>query len=258
MSSKYSKNLIKKIRKEVLSGKTKYHVAKEMNICDKMVYYYTKDIPSKNPGRTEIRGRTLDTLKTLLTEGYVNSNTKNSGNLRTLQKHFKVIKRTQVNGKKSVYYLEDKNKKALRSTIKKKGSKIISYQDLASMSHVFDVDLSKKEKRSLIGRKQGKSTLKKHSSDNDSTGKSGGFLGRFLHSEVLPLPTYKVLPDASTFSARIRLANTENNIIYITDNAIFFIPKHPSTEIENILVVYNNLLDMIIIFIKDSAINHFK
>ena len=126
MSSKYSEKTIKKIRREVLSGKTKYRVAKEMDICDKMVYYYTKDIPSKNPGRTEIRGRTLEVLKTLLTEGFVDSNTKNNGNLRTLQKHFKVIKRTQVNGKKTVYYLEDKNKKALRSTIENKGSKVIS------------------------------------------------------------------------------------------------------------------------------------
>ena len=55
MSSKYSKKLIQKIRKEVLSGKTKYSVAKEFNICDKVVYYYTRDLPSKSPGRTETR-----------------------------------------------------------------------------------------------------------------------------------------------------------------------------------------------------------
>ena len=48
MSKKYSKKLIQKIRKEVLSCKTKYSVAKELNVYDKMVYYYTKDIPSKN------------------------------------------------------------------------------------------------------------------------------------------------------------------------------------------------------------------
>lgn len=185
MRKKYSKKLIQKIRKEVVSGKTKYSVAKEMNICDKMVYYYTKDIPSKNPGRTEIRGKTLDVLKTLLTEGFVDSNTKNSGNLRTLQKHFKVIRRSQIDGKKTVYYLEDKNKKALRSTIENKGSKVISYHDLASMSQVFDVNLSKKEKRSLVGRKQRKSNRKKHGSNSDSTGETSGFLGRFLHSDVL-------------------------------------------------------------------------
>ena len=93
MLRKYSKKMIKKIRREVLNGKSKYSVAKEMDISEKMVYYYTKDISSKNPGRTEIRGRTLDTFKTLLTEGFVKSNTKNSGNLRTPQKHLKAIKK---------------------------------------------------------------------------------------------------------------------------------------------------------------------
>ncbi len=186
MSSKYSKKLIQKIRKEVLSGKTKYQVAKEIGLSDKVVYYHTRDLPSKNPGRTEIRGRTLEALKTLLTEGFVDSDRKTSSNLRTLQKHFKVIKRSQIDGKKTIYYLEDKNKKALRSTIEKKGSKVISYHELSFMSKVFDVNLSKKEKRSLIGRKQGKSSCKKQGSNSNSTGEKGGFLGRFLHSDVLP------------------------------------------------------------------------
>jgi hypothetical protein len=152
-----------------------------------MVYYYTKDIPSKSPGRTEIRGRTLEVLKTLLTEGYVDSTNKNCSNLRTLQKHFKEIKRTQINGKKTLYYLEDKNKKALRSVIENKGSKIIGYYDLNCMSQVFGVNLSSKEKNSLLGRKNGKSTCKKRSSNSNSTGEHGGFLGRFLHSDVLQL-----------------------------------------------------------------------
>lgn len=185
MSSKYTKKLIKKIRKEILNGKSKYQVAKEMDICEKMVYYYTKDIPSKNPGRTEIRGRTLDTLKILLTEGYVESTNMNCRNLRTLQKHFKEIKRTQVNGKKSIYYLEDKNKKALQSVIENKGSKVIGYYELAKMSKVFDVNLSNKEKTGLIGRKNGKSTGKNGSSKDDYSSGDDGFLGRFLHSEVL-------------------------------------------------------------------------
>ena len=185
MSYKYSKKLIKKIRKEVLSGKTKYSVAKELNICDKMVYYYTKDIPSKSPGRTEIRGNTLKVLKTFLTKGYIRSNKKNFNNLRTLQKHFKVIKRLQIDGKKTVYYLEDKNKKALKSIIEKKESKVISYRKLAKMSLVFDVNLSKKEEYRLIGRKKDRSNIKKHGSKEDSSPGSDGFLGRFLHSDVL-------------------------------------------------------------------------
>lgn len=91
MQSRYPAKTIKKIRKENLSEKTKYQLAKEMNICEKMVYYYTKDIPSKNPERTEIRGKTLDVLKMLLIEGYIDSDRTISNNLRTLQKLKKTI-----------------------------------------------------------------------------------------------------------------------------------------------------------------------
>ena len=66
MSRKTSKEIIKKIRQEVLSGKSKYQVTKEMGVSSKVVYYHTRDIPSKNPGRTEIRGKTLELLKELL------------------------------------------------------------------------------------------------------------------------------------------------------------------------------------------------
>jgi len=205
MSTKYSKKLIQKIREEALHGKTKYSIAKELNVCDKMVYYYTKDIPSKNPGRTEIRGRTLDALNTLLTEGFVDSNTKNSGNLRTLQKHFKVIKRSQINGKKTVYYLEDKNKKALKSVIENKGSKVIGYYELAKMSKVFDVNLSNKEKTGLIGRKKGKSNGKKRSSKDGYSPDSDGFLGRFLHSDVLDISSSKCRSRIEDFVLKINI-----------------------------------------------------
>ena len=87
--------------------------------------------------------------------------------------------------RKQFITLEDKNKKALKSTIENKGSKIISYHNLASMSQVFDVNLSNKEKTGLIGRKNDKSTGKNRSSKDDFTPESDGFLGRFLHSEVL-------------------------------------------------------------------------
>jgi hypothetical protein len=65
--------MINIIRKEVLSGITKYYDAKELGISDKVVYHHVRDIPSKNPDRSEIRGNTLEILKQLLTDGYVNS-----------------------------------------------------------------------------------------------------------------------------------------------------------------------------------------
>ena len=55
-----------------------------------------------------------------------------------------MIQRSQVD-RRAVYYLSDKNKMALQSMIQQKKSKIFSYQELADMSKVFDVKLSKKE-----------------------------------------------------------------------------------------------------------------
>lgn len=191
MGKKLSSEQKNKIRKEVLSSKTKYSVAKEMGISYQLVYYYTQDIPSSKPGRSEIRGKTLELLKQLLTEGYVNSIRGKGQNFRTLQKHFPMIRRSQVDGK-SIYYLEDKNKKALQAMIGSKKSRIISYQDLASMSKVFNVNLKKAEKHEFLGKKR---RINRRVKIGTKSKKSGilkecqtnldEFLGRFLHSEVL-------------------------------------------------------------------------
>jgi hypothetical protein len=185
MSSKYPKKLINIVRSAVLNGKTKYQIAKELGISDKFVYYHTRDLPSKGPGRSEIRGKTLEILKTLLTKGYVKSDRRSNDNLRTLQRHFKILKRSQVNGKTTVYYLEDKNKAALQSLIREKNSRILSYREINDMSKVFHVNLSNKEKHGLIGNKQDRKRGKSKSSKQSSTGEDSGFLGRFLHSGLL-------------------------------------------------------------------------
>ena len=223
MGKKLSSEQKNKIRKEVLSGKTKYSVAKEMGISYQLVYYYTQDIPSSKPGRSEIRGKTLELLKQLLTQGYVDSARNCSQNLHTLRKHFPVIQRAQVDNK-SFYFLDDKNKIALKAMLDMRKSKVISYHDLARMSQVFGVNLSSVEKNQLRGQKEkrvlpiirrkdggfmssykksqtnlddfmdnngflgnfvNKNARKNHFTDEDSTGETGGFLGRFLHSEVL-------------------------------------------------------------------------
>jgi len=223
MGKKLTSEQINTIREEVLSGKTKYSVAKEMGISYQLVYYYTKDIPSSKPGRTEIRGKTLDLLKQLLSQGYIDSARNCSQNLHTLRKHFPVIQRAQVDNK-SFYFLDDKNKIALKAMLDLRKSKVISYHDLASMSQVFGVSLSSVEKNQLTGKKEervlpiirrkdggfmssykknqtnlddfmgndgflgnfvSKKVRKNHFIDENSTGETGGFLGRFLHSEVL-------------------------------------------------------------------------
>ena len=166
MPKRLTKEVIKMIRNEVLGGKSKYQVAKEMGLNKKTVYYHTQDIPSKNPGRTEIRGKTLELLKELLQEGHVNCRNKCSPNFHTLQKHFPVIKRAQV-AHKAVYYLEDKNKEALTALLEGKRSKIINYQDLASISKMFHVQLRKNEKYALLGKKRkGKGGKKEYLKDD--------------------------------------------------------------------------------------------
>ena len=150
---KLTSKQIKKIREKVQSGEVKYSVAEEMGISHQLVCYYTKDLPSSRPGNRGIRGKTLELLKKLLKDGYVDSTRNCSQNLRTLQKHFPVIQRAQVEGK-SIYYLNDKNKDALKAMINNRGSKIISYHDLARISQVFNVNLLPFEKNQLIGKKE--------------------------------------------------------------------------------------------------------
>jgi hypothetical protein len=191
MTTKYSKELIEEIRQEVLSGKTKHQVAKEKNLCIQTVYYYTKDISSTNTGRTEIRGSTLDLLKTILKEGLIVSNTKNNDNLRTLQKHFPSIKRSQYK-KRSIYYLEDKNKLALKEMMKQNKSRIINYQELGEVCKIFNTNLDINEKRAFLGKntRPRRYKIKKFRQfyqldSKEKQTKIDDFFGRFLHSELL-------------------------------------------------------------------------
>ena len=167
MPKKRKKEIIKKIREEVLNGKTKYTVAKEQGVSDKFVYYHTKDIPSGKPGRSEIRGKTLKLLKQLLKDGYVHGEKNTSNQFRTLRKHFPEIKRAEFD-RHVVYYLDDKNKLALQAMIQQKESRIISYRELNNISKIFNVGLKMNEKRQLLGRNKSKKSCKKQSPQGDS------------------------------------------------------------------------------------------
>ncbi|MFO7677755.1 MAG: hypothetical protein R6V50_05175 [Thermoplasmatota archaeon] len=172
------KRLIEKIRKEVLNGKSKYGVAKELGLSDSIVYYHTRDIPSKSPGRSEIRGKTLDLLKQLLQDGYVYGQRHTSSQFRTLRKHFPVIKRAEFD-KRTVFFLEDKNKAALSAMISQKKSRVISYRDISNISKVFNVGLKMNEKHQLLGRNKSKKQRKNHSSQDDSLRENDGSLAFF-------------------------------------------------------------------------------
>jgi hypothetical protein len=193
MTKPHPKEIIQKIRREVLSGKSKYRVAVDMNLDPSVVYRHTSDIPSRRKGEPCIRGKAVDLLKQLLTEGYVHSSKETGSPLRKLKRHFPMIQRTQMEGK-GIYYLGDKNKKALQSVIQQKKSRIINYHDLANISKIFDVNLSMNEKNTFLGktklsvrRKIRRSRRWYASVSKERQSKIDDFFGRFLHSEVLDL-----------------------------------------------------------------------
>ncbi len=144
IANKLSKKYIIKIRKEVLSGKSKYQVSKEEDVSDSTVYKYTKDIARPKNVGPYIKKEKFELFKQLLENGYVYTNG-NRNRLRGLQKHFSMIKQANYKGR-SLYFFEDYNKTVLKAMVKQKESKVISYHNLSNMSRIFDVKLSSKEK----------------------------------------------------------------------------------------------------------------
>ena len=137
-----------------------------------------------------IEGESLELLKQLLQGGYVYTGN-NRNKLRFLQRIFPVIKRSQFKNK-SIYYLEDKNKLALKEMMKQNTSRIVSFQELSRMSQVFNTNLEIKHKRSFLGKnlKPKRYKIKKFRQYHQSSSKEkqtllDDFFGRFLHSEVL-------------------------------------------------------------------------
>jgi|GEM_PF-1188462 len=184
------KELIQKMREEVLKGKTKYQVAKEMGLRDSIVYSHTIDLPSVKLGEPCIKGRAFDLLKQLLEVGYVHSTMENYQVLQRIRRFLPMIQHTRVDYK-WIYYLSDKNKKALQAMISLKKSKIISYQELKSITKVFGVDLPVDEKKKyvklpnkhmipIIRKKNGGflSSLKKNQMRLDDFNGKNGFFGR--------------------------------------------------------------------------------
>ena len=145
---------------------------------------------SKKIKKPYIHGETLELLKQLLKDGYVYTG-KNRSRLRFLQKIFPSIRRAQYKNR-SIYFLEDKNKLALKEMIQHDPSRIINYQELARASQVFNTDISKPEKKQFFGKNKPRSRRRNHKSKPDYVPVSkekqallDDFFGRFLHSEVL-------------------------------------------------------------------------
>lgn len=176
MVKPYSKETVDKIRQEILAGKSKYRVAKEMGIPFQTIYAHTTDIPNQQSHETGIQGKSLELLKRLLEDGYVHSNQETYQRLRRLKRYLPMIQRAQADGK-SIYFLDDKNKIALKAMLKKKNSKIISYQELKGITKVFGVNLDSMEKQNYVKFRDQRTfpIIRK---------KTGGFLSSYRKSQA--------------------------------------------------------------------------
>jgi len=103
---KLSDEDIKKIREEAKTMKSRYEIAREFGVDHTVIYRLTSDIPTPRQRQPCIRGKCLNILQKILSDGYIYSG-ENGNEIRKLQHLLPtIIKRSQFNGK-SIFYLED-------------------------------------------------------------------------------------------------------------------------------------------------------
>jgi hypothetical protein len=140
------------ITRKIKSGKSKYQVAKELNINRDTIYRIAKDLPSKPCGWPGLRGKTLELLQKILVDGYaVYSDNCTNRRYMTLKKYFPTICRVKMYGK-NIFFLEDKADVAARAFIGNIRRKIISYQELKQITEVFGTNFCKREKDLFLGK----------------------------------------------------------------------------------------------------------
>ena len=182
---------ILRIRDEVLKGKSRWHVAIDMGLDFYLVDSYTKDLPYKRRNGPCIYGKSFNLLQQLLSTGVVFSNNETHDTMRRLRRHLPMICYARFEGK-GVFYLEDKNRKALQSMLERSTSRIVSYQDLGRMLQIFDVKADSGEKKAFLGKKKPQRAWKIRepavrygTNPKEKQSKIDDFLGRIWHSEVL-------------------------------------------------------------------------
>jgi len=164
-----SKSIIEKIRNDGLSNKSKYQIAKELNVPRSTVYYGTRDLPNKQCGWPGIRGKTLDLLKEIVSKGYaVPPCSYVQQRYMVLRKYFPTICRVTIYGR-PIFFLEGKEESAARAFLEKVNKKIISYQELKQVTKVFGTNLSRTEKEAFFLKKRGKKGVKNEGVQKDDS-----------------------------------------------------------------------------------------
>jgi len=171
---KLSDNDIEKIREEAKTDKSRYEIAREFDVNHTVIYRLTSDIPTPRQRQPCIRGKCLEVLQKILSDGYIYSG-ENGNEIRKLQYLLPIIKRTQFNGK-SIFYLEDKNKIALESMIKTHKNRVIKYRDLTALSKLFNVKITIDEKNDLFDRKTNRKPIIRR--------KDGGYFSSYCKNQT--------------------------------------------------------------------------
>ncbi|MCK5260800.1 MAG: hypothetical protein KAJ44_01300 [Thermoplasmatales archaeon] len=140
---------VEKIRMKVMKGTPKYQVAQDFNLSYLTVLKYTRDLPGHPGGRSGIRGKTLELLKKLISDGYIICSSGHTYRYQTLRKYFPTIRRVNACGK-TVIFLEDKSNIAVKALLEASNKKIMSYQELKQITKVFDTSLNQHEKKQFL------------------------------------------------------------------------------------------------------------
>ncbi len=142
----YTAQDIQHIRDLVKKTDNKAEVARQMNISHDTVLKYTLDIKVRNKTFGE---KTWDILREIMEKGYVYLNNGKTTKVYMLRKHFPSIQMARVKGR-SIAFLPDRKEEAMRAMLQKFDKKVWSYQELKSVTKLFDSDLNRKEKKKFI------------------------------------------------------------------------------------------------------------
>jgi hypothetical protein len=152
VTKKISKEIIEKIREEIMDGKSKSKTALEYGVNPKTVYRLTQDLPGGQYGWSGIRGKTLMMLQEILQNGYILSSKMQAGDkYYILKKYFPNIIRINMCNK-SILFLDDKASIAAKAFISNIGKKIMSFQELKQITKVFGIELTGEEKHQIVGK----------------------------------------------------------------------------------------------------------
>lgn len=141
-------NVIMKIKK----GYTKAEAAQKYEVPISTVLSFTKRMNRyKFAGNHIIRKNRIELLNRLMKDGCIISDFVVS-TVRGLRQHFPMICYARFEDK-GMFYLEDKNKKALQSVLDRSKSRIVSYQEFGRMLQIFNIKVDNDEKKAFLGKK---------------------------------------------------------------------------------------------------------